>query len=153
HYATALGLRNATGAAPRLLVAQTQAALARAGERAMAVNAFATAAGYYDRALALLGDDDTERPALFFNYAQALFRGGDENRRAILEEAQAALLAVDDVDAAAEAGALAAEAAWFEGDRDSVDRHLQQATVLVEDRAPSAAKAQVLAAVARFRML
>ena len=153
HYAMALELRSATGATPRALVARTQGALARAGARALAVNAFATAAGYYDRALALLADDDAERPALFFQYARALFRGGDEKRRAVLEEAQAGLLAAGDVDAAAEAGALAAEAAWFEGDRDTVDRHLQRAVALVEDRGPSRAKAHVLAAAARFRML
>jgi class 3 adenylate cyclase/tetratricopeptide (TPR) repeat protein len=153
HYATALELRSATGATAPALVARTRAALAAAGDRALAVNASATAASYYDRALTLLGDDDAERPALFFQYAQALFRGGDETRRAVVEEAQCALLTAGDADAAAEAGALAAEAAWYEGDRDAVDRHLERALALVEDRAPSPAKAHVLAAVARFRML
>jgi predicted ATPase/class 3 adenylate cyclase len=153
HYATALELRGAIGVTPPALVARALAALAAAGDRALAVNASATAAGYYDRALALLGDDDAERPALFFKYAQALFRGGDEGRRAVIEEAQAALLSAGDVEAAAEAAALAGEAAWYEGDRDAVDRHLQRALALVEDRAPSPAKAHVLAAVARFRML
>jgi predicted ATPase/class 3 adenylate cyclase len=153
HYATALELRSTTGATPPALVARTRGALARAGDRALAVNAFATAAGYYGRALALLAGDDAERPALVFQYARALFRGGHEERRAVIDEAQAALLSAGDAEAAAEAGALAAEAAWYDGDRDAVDRHLQQALALVEDRAPSPAKAHVLAAVARFRML
>jgi tetratricopeptide (TPR) repeat protein len=124
-----------------------------AGDRAATLNAFSSAAAYYDRALLLLPHDDPRRPQVLFGWARALFASGDEKRADALEQARTALLAAGEVEGAAEADALLADVAWFEGRRSLSDEHLQRAIALIQNRAATPAKAHVLSAVARFRML
>jgi DNA-binding SARP family transcriptional activator/predicted ATPase len=153
HYLSTLELRRATGPVPEPLVARAALALILAGQRASAVNAFPPAAGYYEQALQLLPENDSRRPEVLLGYARALFASGDERRGAALEQAHLALLGAGDSDSAAEADTLLAEVAWYQGRRSAIDEHLQRSLTLTRDRGPSAAKARVLAAVARFRML
>ncbi|MBD0328959.1 MAG: AAA family ATPase [Thermoleophilia bacterium] len=151
HCVSALGLREAMGERPEPLVERAALWLARAGERAAAVYAFPAAARHFERALDLVSEHDPRRPELLFGYARALFGSGDEKRRETLETARQALLAAGDVEGAAEADALLAEVAWLEGGK--ADAHLERAMTLIADYAPSATKARVIAACARFRML
>jgi class 3 adenylate cyclase len=153
HYVSALELREATGRDPESVRARAAESLARAGERALAVSAFPAAARHYVRALQLIGDDDPRRPQLLFGSARALFASGDEKRGHALETARTELLASGDIDRAAEAEALLADVAWYEGSKAATDEHVQRAMELIRSRPPSASKARVVAECARFRML
>jgi tetratricopeptide (TPR) repeat protein len=51
------------------------------------------------------------------------------------------------------ADAMLASVWWTRGERQEVDAHLDRAVAAISDRAPSSAKAHVLSAAARFRML
>jgi class 3 adenylate cyclase len=153
HYVSALELRETTGRDPESVRERAAESLERAGERAVAVSAFPVAARHYERALQLVADQDLRRARLLFGYARALFATGHEERADALEAARTALLAFGDTERAAEADALLAEVAWFEGRRSATDEHLERAMALIGDAEPSAAKARVLAECARFRML
>src|SRR5947209_2056287 len=89
HHVSALELAG-TDRSSDELTAQAVISLIRAGERASAVNAFPSAAAYYERVLQLLPDKDSRRLAVVFAHARALFSSGDE--RFGLEEAQAQAL-------------------------------------------------------------
>jgi class 3 adenylate cyclase len=150
HHVSALDLMGTSNDAALELALQS---LMRAGERAYAVNAFASAASYYGRALQVASDADPRRLSLLFSHARALYSSGDERRIEALEQALTELQNTGENDRAAELATLLAEAGWYEGRRNVVDERLAQATSLVKDRPPSPSKAAVLAAVARFRML
>jgi predicted ATPase len=127
--------------------------LVRAAERASAVNAFASAAAYYEQVLALAHADESQRLTLIFAHAHALFSSGEERRVDVLEHALAELVTAGEVDRAAEIATLLADLAWYQGHRSVVDEYLAKATALIGDRPPSPSKASVFASVARFRML
>src|SRR5207247_5052510 len=110
------------------------------GERASSVNAFPSAAAYYERSLELLPDTDSQRLVVVFAHARALFSSGDERRVDALEEAQAALLAGGEIERAAEVATFLAQVAWMQGQRSVVDEQLELATTLVTDRAASSSK-------------
>ena len=149
HYVSALKL-----AGPDLeLTERALCSLIRAGERASAVNAFASAAAYYERALELLPEADSRRLAVFFAHARALFSSGYERRGPVLEKALSELLAAGENERAAEVATFLAELAWIQARRSETDEHLVLATALTRDRPPSPSKARVVASVARFRML
>jgi predicted ATPase/class 3 adenylate cyclase len=151
HHVSALELAGAGGNDE--LTARAVIGLIRAGERASAVNAFPSAAAYYERVLQLLPDDDSRRLAVVFAHARALFSTGDGAYAGALERAQEALLAGGEIDRAAEVATFLAQVAWSQGRRNVTDEQLELATTLVKDRTASASKAAVLASVARFRML
>jgi class 3 adenylate cyclase/tetratricopeptide (TPR) repeat protein len=153
HYLSALEIARGAGLGGAQLIEQTVVSLVRAGDRAFAVNAYPSAAGYYERALQQLPENDTRRPEVLFGYARALFESGDDRRADALEDARSALVAADDPESAAVADTLLAEIAWHKGQRGATDEHLQRALTLVGDRGPSPSKARVLASVARFWML
>jgi tetratricopeptide (TPR) repeat protein len=90
---------------------------------------------------------------LLFRRAHALHLAADERREAALEEARDALIAVGNREAAGEAAAFLARAAWFRGRRDEAFSHLGTAEELVAAAPASAAKARVLTTSARQRTL
>ena len=149
HHLSALELAGSDGE----LTEQAVVSLMRAGERASAVNAHASAAAYYERVLQLLADGDPRRLDAIDAHARALFLGGDERREAALVEARAALVAAGETDRAAEIATFLADVAWIEGRRETTDEHLTLAMTLIAGRPTSPSKALVLASVARFRML
>ena len=152
HYLSALELARAAGVDAGLLAGSAANALRRAGDRAFGLNAFASAARYYDEALEL-GLDDHARPQVLFRLGTALHRAADERRIAALEKARDAHLALGDPETAAEASALLAEAWWHRGQNDPARQHLDRALELVRDRGATAAAARVLAEAARYAML
>jgi DNA-binding SARP family transcriptional activator len=151
HCLSALDLERAAGRGSDALAARARVFARRAGDRALALNASAAAARYYERALELWPDDDRERPRVLFAVAQALHRSGAEQRYERLEAARAALMEVRDYERAAEAEAMLAEAAWYEGRHERADEHLKSALTLVRGRSPSPAKARVLDEFARHQ--
>jgi predicted ATPase/DNA-binding SARP family transcriptional activator len=154
HYLTAHELLRLTGQSSEELAGNARRALIQAGDRAFGVNAAASAAGYYEQALELLPATDPGRPHLQLAYARALFASSNDRRANGLEQARAALLAVGDIDSAAEVEMLLAEVVWYrDARRAAIDQHLERALGLIRDRPRSPSKAHVLAAAARFRML
>jgi predicted ATPase/class 3 adenylate cyclase len=153
HYVTAIELGREADRGGEARAARAGAASARAGQRGLMVNAFASAARYFEQALALCPETDPSRPELLFGRARALFEIGADERAGALEAAVEALNAAGDVGRAAEAEVLLAEVWWLRGQREHVDRHLEQALALTAHQPASEPKARVLAATARYRML
>jgi len=153
HWQSALELSRAARRDGADLPDRARFALREAGDRAFALNAFASSERYYREALDLWPDSDPERPDLLFRRARSLHIAGDDRREQALEDARDALLEEEDLETAAEAEAFLAHAAWYGGHRDDVDAHISAARTLVAGRAASAAKARVLCFSARFQML
>ena len=152
HYLAALELARAAGTDAGVLAGSAATALVAAGDRAFGLNAFTSAAHFYDEALGL-GVQEGERPRVLFRLGSALHLAGDERRIEILEEARDLLVAAGDPETAAEAVLLLAEAWWFRGQRDRAREQLAEAQALVAERGASPAAARVFAQVARHSML
>jgi class 3 adenylate cyclase/tetratricopeptide (TPR) repeat protein len=150
HYAAALDLARATGADPGPLVERARLAFRAAGDRAFSLNAFDAAVAHYRRVLELAEEGD--HPTLFYRYGFALFSvfgtGAEELARAVEGG-----LATGDLETAVEAQISLVVHAWNRGDRALADAHLERAEELAAGLAASRAKAHVLAAVSRYRML
>jgi class 3 adenylate cyclase/tetratricopeptide (TPR) repeat protein len=151
HYASALELARAAGADLSGVAASAGAAFRAAGDRAMTLNAYATAVRFYEQALDLASDSD--RPDLLFRLGRATNAVGDPRQHAILDEAREALLAVGDVDRAAETDAMQAERYWVEGELERANEHLLRAEEMTRDREPSLSKARILDEAARLHMV
>jgi class 3 adenylate cyclase/tetratricopeptide (TPR) repeat protein len=149
HYASALDLTRAAGGDAAPLADRAGTAFRAAGDRALSLNAFASAVAHYRRALELAGEDDA---SLLFRYGLARFHdsetGEDELGRAVEE-----LLAFGDAEAASEAQVILVELAWKRGERDLADQRLERAEEIAGGLPVSRAKAYVLSTVSRFRML
>lgn len=152
HWGSALDLARAAGQDAAELATPTRLALRAAGDRAYAVNAYPSAAGYYGDALMLWPEDDEERPQLLYRCADALYVAADERALDALERARDALLAADDRETAAEAEISLSRIWWHRGRRDDFSRHLERAAELAGAEA-SPATARVLANVARTRSI
>ena len=133
------------------LATRAARALGEAGDRALALNAYAAAAGFYRRALEVAGDEDRGR--LLYGLGSTLAALADGEAVDRLVEASASLQAAGDVETAAEAETNLAQIAWNTGDAPGVEAHFQRALELVRERPPSAAHARALGQAARFQML
>ena len=103
HYLSALDLARAANQDTADLAPRARAALRAAGDRAVALNAFAAAAGYYRAALALWPQDvHQQRAGLLRLLGTALYEAGE------LDQAAAVLAEGSQVAAAAGAAALGA---------------------------------------------
>ena len=154
HYLSALELARAANQDPGDLAPRARSALEGAGDRALALNAFAVAAGFYRAALGLWPRDATQqRAGLLFRLALALGGAGEDDDGAALELARSALIAAGDRARSAEAEARLGELWWLKGDRERSFEHLRRAQELVAAEPASAAKAYVLSELARSRML
>jgi tetratricopeptide (TPR) repeat protein len=152
HYATALELARATGQETEDLVERARLALRDAGDRAAALGSNGVAAGLYQSALELWPPHESSRPLVLYALGRAEYTNGDASADR-LHEAIDALLGAGFTELAGEAEAIAAEAAWYRGDRAEVDRHLERALELVVPLQPSRAKAWALSQVSRYAML
>jgi len=133
------------------LVEKARRALRAAGERAFALNNYASAASLFDEALALWPDDE-ERPRLLFLSARALYAAYDDRREPALESARDALLAAGDTASAAEAESYLSQHFWYRGQGELARAHLAHAEELAGDTV-SASAARVLAVSARTRTI
>jgi tetratricopeptide (TPR) repeat protein len=147
HYNAALELGMAAGGVADDVVNHARIAFRSAGDRALRLSAFPAAERFYADALASW-PDDAERPHLLFAHARARFHAtGDP---AQLLDARDALEAAGEVEAAAEAGVIAAHAAWRAGRSADAEALLTRARSMLEGRPPSRALAEALAESARL---
>ncbi|HET6945691.1 MAG TPA: AAA family ATPase [Gaiellaceae bacterium] len=147
HYLSALKLSPDAALAER-----ARFALRGAGDRAFALNAFATAGRLYRKALELWPTDDPERPRLELRYGRALYRGEGAGAEAFAAARDGLLAAGNDAEAA-EAEIMLAELASYAGDHDRASDHLERAVELIEPGPASAAKAFVFSRAARLELL
>ena len=152
HYLSALELARAAGVNAGVLAESAASALVRAGERAAGLNAFASAARFFEEALELHIPDE-DRPRVLFRLGTALHRSVGADRIERLEEARDELVAAGDPETAAEACVVLAEAWWDHGQNENGRAQLERARELVEGRPPSPAVARVLVEVSRYAML
>jgi class 3 adenylate cyclase/tetratricopeptide (TPR) repeat protein len=153
HWGAALALAEATGADTSELVERARIASRAAGDRAYALNAFATAAGHYASALAHADEHDDETAELVFEYARALFAAGDEGAESALAHARDELLRAGAREPAAECEVLLARISWFRGEQERVAPRLHAAEELIADAEPSPSVGRVLAWIGRQQML
>jgi tetratricopeptide (TPR) repeat protein len=152
HYASALEYVRASGPAEPELVQHACAATRAAGERALALSAFASAADFFADALALAARNDPIRPTLLLQRARALYGLGGDGIE-LTTDALDGFRAAGDLEGAAEAATLAAGFAWVAGDRASADHYVALALAAVASRPRSRAHALALTQQTRFLML
>ena len=152
HYGAAIELARAAGVDASSFAAPAAAALLRAADRSLALNAFAAAARMYEEALAL-GLPEEDRPRAMFRRGVVLNVLGDPVRVSMLEEARALFEAAGDDVGAAEASSMLAEALWYEGRTEELRAALSRAEELVHGHELSAGVARVRAQMARYAML
>ena len=149
HYSAALELARAAGAETKALADRARFWLRAAGERAYALNSFATAARLYGEAVELWPVSDRERPAVLLRHGQAL-RLGELGGEAELLEARDAFLAAEEREGAAVAEAALGELLWEQDHAPRAAEHVERAAELARGLPASPAQAYVLAAVSRF---
>jgi class 3 adenylate cyclase/tetratricopeptide (TPR) repeat protein len=147
HYLAALAYVRAIGGSVESFSDRARAALRRAGDRALALNAYASAARFFGGALELSPTED-ERPDLLFSYGKALSRSAtpDEN---VLLQARDAMLAAGDTERAAESQVTLGELLWRRGQREEAFAQLRDAVSALDDRPSSYAKAYALSTLSR----
>jgi class 3 adenylate cyclase/tetratricopeptide (TPR) repeat protein len=153
HWGAALAFAEATGADTAELLESARVASRAAGDRAYALNAFATAAGHYANALSHVAERHEERPRLLFGYARALFAAGDDGAESALEEARDALVEGGDRETAAECDVYLARTFWFRGEHERIAARLHAAEALIADAEPSSSVGRVLAWIGRQQLL
>jgi class 3 adenylate cyclase len=134
------------------LVERARKWLGAAGERALALSSYASAAEFFADAIALSGPEDLVRPRLLLQRARALFGLGGAGLD-LLGEALEAFRVAGDIEGQAEAATMAARFSWFAGDRSATDRYIADALDAVKDRPLSRARAEALANRTGFLML
>jgi class 3 adenylate cyclase len=153
HYKQALELARAAGIEDDpSLVQRSRESLRAAGERALALSAYESAAAFFADALALCPNDDPGRPRLLLQRARALLPLGGAGLD-LLTEALEGFRAAGDVEGAAEAATVAARFSWFAGDRAATDRYIAVALDAVADQPGSRARAEALTNQSGFLML
>ena len=143
HYVQALELAEAAGLDVAALNESARRALSDAGDRAAALYASDSAERFYDAALALWPENDSDQAQLLFRRAVlgAESGGGDPER---LTEARDALLAAGDKGKAAEAEMLISTSFWMQGRREDAAEHADHARALLADAPPSRSAVWVL---------
>jgi class 3 adenylate cyclase/tetratricopeptide (TPR) repeat protein len=153
HYRSALELRRAAGQpVDASFTERAMDSIREAGDRAFSLNAYASAAGFYQFALELALPGSIHHARLLFNLGRARFSEGNADP-ALLIAASGELLGCDERETAAEAEAVLGELFWVRGERDRAFEHLGRATEIVEASAVSRAKAFVTSSLSRYLML
>jgi class 3 adenylate cyclase len=153
HYRNTIELRRAASQAiDASLAATALASLSEAGDRALSLNAYTGAAGFYQSALELAAAGSLKRAQLLFQLGRTRFIGGDLDP-GLLDAACAELVAAGDPEMAAEAEAALAALHWRRGETDASHKHLGRARALVDGREPSRAKADVISSISRSMVL
>ena len=115
HYLSALELRRAAGQSMDASLAERALeSLRDAGERAYALNAYPSAAGFFASAVALAPPGSPEHARLLFKLGRARYSSG-HLEPSMLTEAITEVMAVGDLDTAAEAEAMLSRVYWYRG--------------------------------------
>jgi class 3 adenylate cyclase len=142
HYLSAIELARASGQDAGEFAEPARLALRDAGDRALALNAFAAAAHFYEFALTLWPGDDPERPSLLLRFGKAQW-SADAVGEEVLKEARDALAASGDRAGQAEAEALLGEFYGNRGEREREGVHLARAAELIEGLPATASTAYI----------
>ena len=118
-------------------------ALRDAGDRALALNAFAAAARFYEFALKLWPRDDPEHPSLLLRLGKARWSAAAAGEE-IMKEARDRFAAAGDSAGEAEAEALLGEFYGNRGEREREGVHLARAAELIEGLPATASTAYIL---------
>ena len=153
HYLSAHDLNRRSGRDDPELTARVRTALVEAGDRSFALNAFPTAARFYEQALELSSERDADRPRVLLAYGRASFHAEGLGKEALQEAADVFLDAGDREQAALALVSLADFLHFIEGNSPEASANLDLAVSLVEETPPSPIKAGVLANRARFHMI
>jgi hypothetical protein len=153
HYRNVIQLRRAAGqAVDGALAGRALEALRNAGDRAVALNAYASAGDFFQTALKLALAGSPEHARLLFELGRTRFRAGDLGLD-VLESASEELLAFGDREMAAEAESLLYAVQWERGNTDSASAHLDHARTLIETGRLSRAKATLISRVSEHLLL
>ena len=151
HYLNALEYAKAAGREDPMLAERARLALRAAGERALALASYSTAARFYSNALELWPADDPERAWLLVRTGQASHSATGMGV-GLLEQGYEQLRASGDADGAAEVAVDLARRFWLGGDRDAAYSYIDRALELTEDRGQSRARAYALVERAAYHM-
>jgi class 3 adenylate cyclase/tetratricopeptide (TPR) repeat protein len=153
HYLEALRLRiEARQERPAELFERARLAARDAGDRGLALGSYPAAARFYEAALELWPADDEGKPELVLAYATSRIDDVAFDDGALEQAAQELQRSGND-DAAARALTLLGGIWMNRGDGRRALAHVERARELVEDRAPSHAKALVLQELSRLLMM
>jgi class 3 adenylate cyclase len=152
HYLSALELSRAAGQDASEFAEPARLALRDAGDRALALNAYAAASRFYRAALDLWPAGNPDRPHLLLRLGRARYYG-EAAGVDVLEEARDGFLAAGQRELAAEAEVLLGESFGNQGVREREDEHLQRAATLVDGLPPSRSKALMLTHLAASLMM
>src|SRR5437868_5856160 len=150
HYLAALEYARTVDGDVASFAEPARTALTRAGQHALALNAYAASARFFGGALELSPDDD-ERPELLFCYGKALSRSSTPNED-VLAQARDSMLLAGNAERAAECDVILGELLWRRGRREQALAALDEAVAMVAERPPSYSKAYALTTLAGFRI-
>ncbi|MEP7334163.1 MAG: AAA family ATPase [Actinomycetota bacterium] len=151
HYLAAVEYAEAGGQESASFASRAQRALREAGDRALSLSAFSTAAQFFQGALDLWPEDDSERPLVLFCLGKALSRSAAPDE-GVLEDARDALLAAGDIDRAAECDVIVGELLWRSGQRERAFERMNAGVERLEGRPASYSKAYALSTLSRFKI-
>ena len=151
HYLAAVQHAEAGRVESSSFAPRARRALREAGDRALSLSAFATAARFFQGALDLWPPDDPERPVVLFCLGKALARSATPDE-GVLEDAQGALLGAGDVDRAAECDVIVGELLWRSGRREQAFERMYAGVERLKDRPASYSKAYALSTLSRFQI-
>jgi DNA-binding SARP family transcriptional activator len=152
HYLSALEYVRAAGDEEGELAERTRLALRAAGDRALALASYASAARLYGSALELWPEDDPDRVWLLVRAGRAK-HAADGTGIELLEAAFEDLQALGDIDGAAEVAVELARCFWLRGDRDTAYSYVDRALELGRGSSDSKAKTHALVHRAVYHML
>ena len=153
HYGEALTFARAAGVETKSIEEPARHVLRDAGNRALALHAYAAALRFYEQALDLWPEVDNERALVLFHRAKAHFLVGGDAAADLLEAAGRALLDQGDRETAAEAGTFAAMSLWGTAERNLALERASSAAALLEDAPASRTKGYVIGNWARYLFL
>jgi class 3 adenylate cyclase/tetratricopeptide (TPR) repeat protein len=153
HYRSALELRRAAGQPVDSSFAErAMDSIREAGDRAFSLNAYPSAAGFYQSALELASSGSVAHAQLLFKLGRTRLSEANYDPE-LLVAASGELLGCGDQETAAEAEAVLGELFWVRGEHDNAFEHLGRAREMVETREISRVKAFVTSSLSRFLML
>jgi DNA-binding SARP family transcriptional activator/tetratricopeptide (TPR) repeat protein len=151
HYSSALAYTRAAGGEDPFLVERARLALRSAGDRALAVASYTSAAHFYGAALVLWPDDDAEHAWLLVHAGHAR-HAADGTGIDLLEQGFDELRSRGGPEDAAEVAVEVARRFWLIGDRDAAYSYIGRALELVEGHGTSRARAYALVERAAYHM-
>jgi class 3 adenylate cyclase/tetratricopeptide (TPR) repeat protein len=152
HYLSALEYTTAAGREDRNLADRARLALRTAGDRALALASYAAAARFYEAALELWPEQDSDRVWVLIHVGRARY-AADGTGVQFLEKGFDTLHSRGDSDGAAEVAVDLSRCFWFAGDRDAAYAYVDRALKLAKGRTGSRARAHALVARAVYHMV